>query len=130
MHWSAKYVGLEFSENLRCYDLVRSVLKNERNIDLPDYADISAEDAIRISQSLDEPSTDQLPWNKVDLANIREFDVVVMLRRRSREPGHVGIMVDSKHVLHIEKVTQSVIIPITHFSVKSRIIGFRRHKCL
>lgn len=130
MHWSDKYTGLEFTDAFRCYDLVRSVLKNEKNIELPDYGDISADDAIRISQSLNEPSSEVMPWSEVDLGNARAFDVVVMLRRRSREPGHVGIMVDSKNVLHVERITQSVIVPLSHFSIKSRIVGFRRHKCL
>jgi len=130
MHWSSKYVGLEFSETMRCYDLVRLVLKAERQIELPDYADISAEDAIRVSDALGAPSTDALPWAEVALSDARPFDVVVMLRRRSREPGHVGILTDPRHVLHIEKVTQSVVVPLSHFSVSSRIIGFRRHRCL
>ncbi len=130
MHWSSRYVGLEFSETMRCYDLVRLVLKAERQIELPDYADISAEDAIRVSNALGAPSTEAVPWAEVAAPDLRPFDVVVMLRRRSREPGHVGILTDARHVLHIEKVTRSVVVPLSHFSISSRIIGFRRHKCL
>lgn len=130
MHWSSKYVGLEFSETMRCYDLVRMVLRDERQIELPDYADISAEDAVGISGALGAPSSEALPWAEVQPCDVRAFDVVVMLRRRSREPGHVGILTDARHVLHIEKVTQSVVVPLSHFSIQPRILGFRRHRCL
>lgn len=130
MHWSSKYVGLEFSETMRCYDLVRMVLRDERQIDLPDYADVSAEDTVRISDALGGPSTEALPWVDIAASDARAFDVVVMLRRRSREPGHVGILTDPRHMLHIEKVTQSVVVPLSHFSVHPRILGFRRHRCL
>ena len=42
--------------------------------------------------------------------------------------AHVGVMVDEKHMLHIEHKTDSVIVPLTHHTVQTRVAGFRRHR--
>ena len=38
----------------------------------------------------------------------------------------VGVMVDSQRVLHVEEAAAAGVVPITHFSVAGRIVGFRR----
>lgn len=67
-------------------------------------------------------------WVSVDPAARRLFDIVIM--RVGRHPAHCGVMLTRRHVLHIEERTDSIIVPVDHFSVKYRIIETVRHQAL
>lgn len=127
-----KYVGKPFSDHgvgptdFHCWGLVRHVLKIECGIDVPEYGDISARDLIAMAHQVSAAERAD-PWRAVDTP--RAFDVALM--RGTRGGGaviHVGIMVDGRNVLHIQRATDSVIVPVNHYSVHGRIMGYRRHK--
>jgi cell wall-associated NlpC family hydrolase len=129
MRWCEKYVGLPFVDHGRtmdgvdCWGLVRIVMKNERNIDLPSYGEISATELLTVTKTISTEANRE-PWHTVKKP--QTFDVVLMRGK----PLHVGIMVSNTQVLHVEEATASVLLPITHNAIKQRIVGFRRHRNL
>lgn len=128
--WAEKYVGLPFVDGGRgwsgvdCWGLVRLIYKTEAKIDLPDYGEISASELIRVSRTIERDSKAE-PWVEVVDAP-KPFDVLVMRGR----PLHVGVMVTRSHVLHVERHTLTVVVPVNHPSVKMRAIAYHRHRAL
>lgn len=129
MRWAEKYVGLRFvdkgrsMDGLDCWGLVRLVMLNEKGIELPTYGEISATELMQVTRTIARDSKLE-PWHVVKRP--QPFDVLVM----RGNPLHVGIMLSDKLILHIEEATNSVCIPITHASIKQRIIGIHRHRDL
>ena len=56
----------------------------------------------------------------------REFDVVLLRLYNRRWIGHVGLMVDGRRMLHTERASAAVVVPLNHYTVRDRIAGFRR----
>lgn len=133
MEFPQNFVGLPFESGGRslkgcdCWGLVRLVYASCLGVILPSYGDISADDLASIAKRMSADAVDLLPWRAVEKPEV--FDVCVMRWYGRREAAHVGVMVDSKRVLHTERVLgSSCIVPIDHYSIKSRIAFFRRHK--
>lgn len=132
MNWIEKYVGLPFVDGGRdwagvdCWGLVRLVLKTECQIEVPSYGEISAEELSAVAHEVASECAKE-PWHPV-ADRIMMFDVAVMHRRKS--PVHVGIMTDQDHVLHIERLTHSVYLPVTHPSISFRNVNYYRHRSL
>lgn len=130
--WPARYVGLHFVDGGRdragvdCWGLVRLVLKQECAIEVPTYGEISALDLTAIAGKVGNESALD-PWVNV-VGELRPFDVVVM--HKQRVPVHIGIMVSSTEVLHVEKKISAVMVPITHHSIAMRKPSFFRHRDL
>lgn len=128
--WEA-YVGLPFKDfgrdfnGVDCWGLVRLVLKSECNIDVPSYGDISAHDLIRVTSTIRGESSSE-PWYPVEPHEVKAFDVALMQGR----PMHVGIMVSSEQLMHVEEKICTVLLPLTHPAISHRILGFRRHRDL
>lgn len=134
MSWIDKYVGIPFVDGGRdrrgcdCWGLVRLIYQNELKVELPTYGEISAEDLAAVSQMVEGNYTVE-PWRAIDRDDALPFDVVVMRFYGSRRIGHVGILVaGSTALLHTESTVDSVVVPLLHMTVRSRIVGFRRHK--
>lgn len=132
MNWIEKYVGIPFVDGgreisgLDCWGLVRLVLKNECNVDVPSYGEISADELSQVAREVASECSKE-PWHPVAGKPLM-FDVAVMHRRKS--PVHVGIMTDPEHLLHIERATHSVYLPVSHPSVSFRAIHYYRHRSL
>lgn len=133
---TARYVGLPFVRRkdgrpgFECWDLIRRVYSDVVNIELPEYGEISAEQLNKVADAFDEGMASET-W--VSAITPQALDVLVMLARDKglgRRHRHVGVMVDEYRVLHLEANTDSVVVPITHGSVKFRLAGFFRHKAL
>lgn len=129
--WCEKYVGLPFLDGGRdphgvdCWGLVRLVLKEECDIDLPSYGEIAADNLSGIAGTVANACKEE-PWINVHPASKRAFDVVLM--RRSRALVHLGILISESKLLHIEEKTAAVIVPLDHASVAPRIALFLRHR--
>ena len=129
--WWARYIGTPFKDGGRdadavdCWGLVRLVYAAELGIDLPVYGEISARDLMRIARAMGARKDDG--WNTI--TEPRAFDIVLM--RSGRGGGdsviHVGVMADARRVMHVEATVATTIVPLSHFSVAGRIVGFRRH---
>lgn len=137
-NWPASYVGIAFADygvtraGLNCWGLVRLVLHEQCGIVVPAYPIPASE--LRQAAREFRASVAGEPWIEIGRANASMFDCVLMAGRTSdnlhRVPGHVGIMIDRDRVLHIERGTNATHVRLDHHSVRSRIIGFYRHKDL
>ena len=129
LRWAEKYVGIIFVDHGRtvqgtdCWGLVRLVLKEQCGVDVPSYGEISATELLMVTKTISQEANRE-PWHTVKIP--KAFDVALMRGR----PLHVGIMISDKQILHIEKKTASVLLPLTHASIKPRLLGFRRHNAL
>lgn len=138
-HWTQEYQRVPFVDRGRnhsgfdCYGLVRLILIERAGVPenlLPDYADISAFDAVRIASLMNGGAASEIPWVDVSLSEARAFDVLVMRRHGSRHTGHCGIMIDECQVFHIEEMIDAVCVPVTHYTIAPRIVAVRRHRSL
>ena len=131
MNWTDRYVGIRFASQGRtlagcdCWGLVRLIYQTELGITLPEYGEISATDLVEVSKNISSGYVSE-PWTAVDTAT--EFDVAVMRFHGSRNVGHVGVMVDSEHVVHTEKGIDASVVPMNHMTIRHRLVCFRRHK--
>ena len=129
MEWFSRYIGLPFDDGGRgphgydCWGLVRAVYADRLGVDLPSYGEISARDLARIARQMETAKDDG--WRQIGTP--RALDVVLM---RSGRGGarvvHVGVMVDANRLLHVEEAAATAVVPVTHFSVAGRIVGYRR----
>lgn len=122
MNWWSPYVGLPFQE-YHCWAVVAKIYRERLGIVLPVY-EISAADYKNVHRAMEEGQRGE-HWQAID--DPKEYDVALMSHTHSSLLSHVGLMVNSRHVLHTSHLTSSVVVPINHFSVKNRILGFRRH---
>lgn len=128
MNWWGKYIGIQFvnggrdGAGLDCWGLIRLVYAEQLGIDLPHYGEVSARDLIRIARSMD---ADRERWEVASAP--RPFDLVAMRFYGRGWVGHVGLIVDDRHMIHTEKATAVVCIPLTHFTVRDRIASIRRY---
>ena len=126
MSFWGKYIGVPFVDGGRdlagfdCWGAIWLAYR-ERGIKLPSYGEVSALDLRRVAREIE---GGQEAWRPVKTP--REFDVV-LLRIQSRAwVGHVGLMVDGRRMLHTEKASAAVVVPLDHYTVRTRVAGFRR----
>lgn len=129
VEWVNEYTAIPFLDGGRdrfgcdCWGLVRMVLRERFDIDVPSLAGEyeSTADRERIPRLVD--STKPLVGAE-KLGGPAAGLVVVLLQRGL--PIHVGIMLDALHVLHIERGKGSVVERIDNARLRSRIEGFYR----
>jgi len=130
--WADKYVGIPFKDRGRdadgcdCWGLLRLIMREGKGVDLPSFSTVSATDhqaaAVEIANACMSG-----PWGDVPAGQARAFDVVLM-RGGGRSPCHVGLLVDAKRMIHVEKQGTSVVVPLTDVSVRNRIVSVWRHE--
>jgi len=128
MNWWSRYVGLPFGTGpgeVTCWSLVRQVYAAELGIDLPEFGDIDPRDLARVVREMRDGADTGL-WHEP--ARPGAFDVVLMRSARGgRAICHVGLIADVARVLHAEEATGAVVVPIDHFTIKGRVVGYRRY---
>lgn len=129
MSWAARYVGAPFADGGRgpvsfdCWGLVRAVYADHRGVDLPTYGDISSGDLVRVARAM---AGDRADWRPVDAP--APFDVALMSAGHGGRMGvHVGVMVDGVNMLHTERATGAVVVPVSDFRIKGRLLGWHRY---
>jgi cell wall-associated NlpC family hydrolase len=136
MHWTHDYVGLPFSDGreqtraagVHCWGLVRLVLAEQCGIAVPVYGEISARDMIAVARRMGSDAALD-PWRAV--TEPREFDVALMTPADGRNvPGHAGIVTGDGRLLHITAGTAALCLPLSHWAVKGRVLGYFRHRDL
>jgi cell wall-associated NlpC family hydrolase len=115
-----------------CWGLVRLIYREELGIELPDYGDVSARDLGAVARHV---TRDSLlpPWNRVE--DPAAFDGVsfrgAAIRAVDRQAGmHVGLMIGSRRLIHIDEGAGVQVAPIDHPSFRHRILHFVRHDAL
>lgn len=129
--WWAAYVGLPFlgggrdRDGLDCWGLVRLVYAERFGIGLPEYGEIAANELRAVARAMDAAAAAD-PWLPVSAP--REGDVCLMRSARGgRAIVHVGVSVNASGILHVERASASVVVPLNHYSIRQRIAGFRRY---
>lgn len=128
------YVGIPFRDHGRdrdgcdCWGLVRLVHLLEERIELPLHAEISARDQLAIARRIRSGKTSSV-W--VDVAGRDRQTMDVVLMKSAEDQGarawHLGIMRDSRHVLHTEDGVDSHLVRLDDVWLRHRVIGFYRH---
>lgn len=130
--WSGMYVGLPFKEGgrdrqgLDCYGLLRLVINERFDGAIPEYEGIAyrqGHDRDLLAALMDERIR---LWTPVPMGSERPGDGALL--RVMGRPIHVGVVVSSGWMLHIEKDCDSV---LERFDAGSRwgrrLLGFYRH---
>lgn len=139
--WADRYVGIRFADHgralsldearggLDCWGLARLVAAEQLGLVLPAYDEgyASADERAAVARLI---SAGMADWRPVPDGGCRAGDFAA-LRGRRREPvSHVGVLVGPAHLLHIERGTASVVVPLDHPTVKRRLAGIYRHVSL
>lgn len=112
-----------------CWGLVRLVYLRECGITLPSYGDVGAHELAAIARRIPGEAA-QAPWRVV--TDAQAFDVVIMNGRpvkglHPRAAMHVGVMVSTSHMLHIEEGGGCCVMPLGHPTVRPRVLLQVRH---
>lgn len=138
MSFALRYVGIPYARcqdgaGLACWGLVRLVLRAEAAIDVPAYAEVSAADLTAIARQIATDANDLSVWRPVK--DYRPLDVAVMwgwLRDhdgvKRRGVAHVGILTAPDRLLHCDTPHDAVEVPLSHPTVRHRIVQVYRHR--
>jgi hypothetical protein len=146
--WVSSYLGLPYAQNGRdrsgidCWGIVRLVLAEQAGLLLPDYGEVDGLDLLAVARAMRQQSQAG-PWQPVERIADRPFDVV-WLRAVSRDgerlvnlPSHCGIVTRPGFMLHIERATDSAMVPyragagvLPHPRIVHRVLGVYRHEAL
>lgn len=117
MNWWDKYIGLEYLDlgrdmgGVDCWGLVWLTYYKELGVELPMHDMEKASNLIRLAKLIRDGKSDLTTWISVDLAEVKEFDVIIMkgLPRgaSARVPMHCGVATGSGTVLHVDKKANS-----------------------
>jgi len=129
------YVGIPFIDGGRnrlgcdCGGLVRLVYQ-DRGIELPEYLDIGADDLLAIAKMIKKETAPNSVFQMIpDISQAREMDVIIMQSREmSRIAVHIGIVASPRKMLHVEAMTNSVMVDFNHPSIANRMLAAYRHK--
>ena len=134
MSWAAPFVG---RTDLDCWQLVRAIY-DQCGVQLPTYGEIDHRELRAVEQTLGGDCV-RPPWSAVQPfpGAEREYDVVVMkgwLRcadgQKRRGVVHTGIVTRCGHVLHTDTKYQVVEVPLSHVTLRGRLVGCYRHQLL
>ncbi|MGD9726060.1 MAG: NlpC/P60 family protein [Nitrospira sp.] len=140
-HWSEPFWRVPFKDKGRdmkgadCYGWIRLIFERyQSHISLPPHDVIDPHDGPRVTEEIARHKNSQL-WSPVSAADVRPFDLVIMRSfYRSQDgkmhtaEGHLGVMVDSQRVMHMEEDVGVLLGHLHEEATKSRIVGFWRHK--
>jgi cell wall-associated NlpC family hydrolase len=125
--WVKKYIGIPFVSNGRtlqgadCYGLVRLVLKNEYNIELPELSD-DYSNALNLEQT-EKMFKENLPVLTAEKISAPEERSVIVITEHG-VPAHIGIYAGGGFILHMVQKTGSICQKETHPALRGRIEGY------
>jgi len=125
--WVKKYIGIPFVSNGRtiegcdCYGLVRLVLHNEYDIELPQLSD-DYKDAQNIKETAKLFAENIPVLASVKLSAAQEKAVVIITEHGVA--AHIGITAGGGYILHTGIKTGSVCQRETHPGLRGRIEGY------
>ena len=138
--WAGDYVGIPFLDLGRdragcdCWGLVRLVLTERAGLDLPSLAtSYGSERNVASVSALVETTRIAGDWRRVEPGNERPLDAVELSTAVRTDAGwtfgplHVGVVVGSGWMLHVERATDAVLVRYGDPSMTRRVLGFWRH---
>lgn len=135
MSWAQKYLHIPFVDYGRdplgcdCFGLVALILTSELGLKLSTFPEIGPCDYDQIENTI---AAEVVARKAVAIARAQEFDVVVLRGRVNingrvvSAPIHLGLVTDAHEIIHTQKGTGVVCVPLSHMSIKSRIVGVYR----
>lgn len=121
--WWGAYVGRRYDHtDANCWTLIRDIYRDRLGIALSAFSDVDAQDSASVARRM---FREARLWKAVETPDA--FDVVLMRHRDHSVPVHVGIAVNRSEMLHTTPATDCVLVRLSDLSVRSRIVGFRRH---
>lgn len=134
--WFNSYSGTPFDPynkaGFHCWGIIRDVFERQLGVILNEHGDKSAADLLAAARAMKGEFSKQ-HWVDVEQHQLKTFDLVLMYGFESvsgklaRTIMHIGVMVDSYQVLHIEKDCEAVCVAITDVSIRHRLASFKRH---
>jgi len=135
-HWSARYVGTPFAPLGRtfagsdCWGLARLVYFGELGVVLPDYREgYDDPDALRQLGPLIAGESTLPPWRRLR-PDATPAPLDLALFRRGAFESHVGVMVDARHMLHMDGEDCAKIVPVCDVAWGKRLTAYLRHDLL
>lgn len=125
--WVLKYIGIPFVTNGRtingcdCYGLVRLVLRNEYEIELPELSD-NYSDALNLKET-EQLFTKNRPLLLANRLQKPQESAVVLINEHG-VTSHIGICAGGGYILHTGIKTGSVCQRETHPGLRGRIEGY------
>ncbi|HXF88148.1 MAG TPA: hypothetical protein VNK48_07345 [Xanthobacteraceae bacterium] len=135
-YWACRYVGIPFRADgadfsgCNCWGLVRLVLEHEAGIVVPRYPDLNGDDLRGAAEAFLAGAQGEDQFLPV-IGPPATFDVALMYAldaKARRLPSHCGIMLDRRHLLHVARAHDAVVVPID--DLRGKIVGFFRHRDL
>lgn len=131
MNWWDSYVGLPFKLDGRdrsgvdCYGLICLIYEEQLGIELNPFSGIFVDESpktmLEVAQIMNK---DRDNW--LNPSSIREFDMLQL--RTGRHAFHVGIALNNKVMLHVEKGSDAVIENLKSPLWVNRVEWVYRHK--
>jgi len=127
--WVKKYIGIPFASNGRtmkscdCYGLIRLVLKNEYEIELPQLSN-NYKDALNLAETekLFAQYRPVIAGEKI----LKPEEKALVVITEHGVPAHVGIVAGGGYILHTGIKTGSVAQRESHPGLRTRIEGYYR----
>jgi cell wall-associated NlpC family hydrolase len=111
----SKYVNLKFKYKGRdfngvdCYGLVWLVLKNERQIELPEY-EYSKKWYLEGKNYIVEIKNDIANWGSTDIDKIKPFDVILFYNSPNKiVVNHMGLYIGNNKFIHVNESHNSLL---------------------
>lgn len=132
LSWVEKYIG---RTDLHCWGLVREVYKNEAQLPLPEYGEVDHKQLLAVAEAVRTESSINDTWKSVRFDQAHSLDVILMRGwlkcpdgTRRRGEVHVGVCTQKGYLLHTDMRDIVVHVPLSHLSVRNRLVGVYRHR--
>jgi cell wall-associated NlpC family hydrolase len=120
-----RYKGRDFS-GVDCYGLVRLVLKNERQIKLPEY-EYSQKWYFEGKNYIVEIKNDSSNWSQISTDKINPFDVILFYSSPKRIiVNHMGVYIGEEKFLHVSENHNSMVDRLSQHWI-SRVYAIMRY---
>ena len=143
--WAKDYIGLKFKERGRdrdgcdCWGLVRLIAMNELGFNLPSFGEEyeSTYKGTEVVEALDVHGIKDGHWIQIE-EGAEKLGTFILMNGlylidgvRHRAPMHVGVVVASGRMIHIEEGIDSVLCKYREDRyTRKRIVGFYNHRDL
>lgn len=131
-NWAAKYIGIPYQAQGRsirgcdCYGLLWLVLTQEYGHAVPSMAGLKYERGheAELAQAMADYDASAAQWLEIGPGQEKAGDAILL--RLAGHPIHVGVVVQSGLMLHVERGTHATLEAYGSIRWRNRVRGFRR----